>query len=481
VPFPGNTPGTLYAHEHKPVPEPRSLRPDLTPAVEAALIKLLAKAPQERFASSCAFVEQLRQAESAARQAQERETRLAPLYEQLQAAAAQEEWAEVLALGGQIRALDPGYENVMGLMAHARRRLERPYTSPGQEEISRSLPKWAWGAGLGFMAVLVVFIIGGWALGLFSDGRTNAESLDASEPTDSLSLSTEIPSGATPALDRVCDDVGCIGDEKTRSRDGMEMVYVPGGTFQMGSSDEQVDDAMRLCEEYREDCQRSWFEDEQPVHTVTLDSFWSDRTEVTNAQYRQCMEDGNCDQPGCWDDADYNAPQQPVVCVSWEDARAYCEWAGGRLPTEAEWEYTARGPEGFVFPWGDAFDGTRLNFCDENCTYEWKATDYDDGYEKTAPVGSFEAGASWCGALDLAGNVWEWVQDWYGAYPDGPQTNPTGPETGHSRVLRVLRGGSWHNVPYRTRSADRFGYIPDLRDGSHGFRCVLGSTSSPSD
>lgn len=162
----------------------------------------------------------------------------------------------------------------------------------------------------------------------------------------------------------------------------------------------------------------------------------------------------------------------PVVGVNWYNAVAYCQWAGARLPTKAEWEYAARGPEGRVFPWGDTFDGTRLNFCDANCEYDWNTAEYDDGYRYTAPVGTCADGVSWCGALDMAGNVWEWVADWYGPYPSGGQVNPTGPSSGESRVLR---GGSFGFGPYYTRGADRPISNPVFARPTEGFRCARDS------
>jgi formylglycine-generating enzyme required for sulfatase activity len=261
----------------------------------------------------------------------------------------------------------------------------------------------------------------------------------------------------------------------------MVMVYVPGGEFEMGSDNDDLDYMMQLCKEYYGDCFRGWFKNEQPVHTVVLDGFWIDRTEVTNAQYQQCVEAGGCDPPAesssptgdlYYGNSTYDA--YPVVYVSWYQAADYCEWADARLPTEAEWEYAARGPEGRVFPWGDTFDGTRVNYCDANCEFDWADGSVDDGYGYTAPVGSYPSGASWCGALDLAGNVWEWVADWYDAayYGRSPSQNPPGPSSGQERARR---GSSWHYPPDGMRSALRFGVDPDIPDNFQGFRCVRGS------
>jgi formylglycine-generating enzyme required for sulfatase activity len=234
----------------------------------------------------------------------------------------------------------------------------------------------------------------------------------------------------------------------------MVMVYVPGGTFQMGS-DESDSDAGS---------------DEFPQHSVTLDPFWIDQTEVTNAQYALCVADGECEESAYADDTDYNGDDYPVVGVSWNDAAGYCAWAGAQLPTEAQWEYAAKGTQGYIYPWGDIFDGTRVSFCDSNCTREWKANDYHDGYERTAPVGSFPDGASWCDARDLAGNVWEWTADWYSDYSSRAQTNPTGPAEGE---YKVLRGGGWFNKQWDVRASARAYDTPTNRSSDVGFRCIM--------
>jgi eukaryotic-like serine/threonine-protein kinase len=251
-----------------------------------------------------------------------------------------------------------------------------------------------------------------------------------------------------------------LGDTTTRPSDGMVMVYVPAGEFEMGNTEIPLED---------------------PAHTVALDSFWIDRTEVSNVQFQRCVKAGVCDEPSCWRDrdlirnnSDFNGLEQPVMCVDWHQARAYCEWAGGRLPTEAEWEYTARGPEGLEYPWGNEFDGTKLNYCDVNCPKIYADERFDDGYAFTAPVGSYPDGASWCGALDMAGNVREWAADWFGEYASGRQVNPTGPSSG---IQRAMRGGAWEGLLFDTRNTVRKGGRPIFELLYLGFRCA--SSVSP--
>jgi serine/threonine-protein kinase len=216
----------------------------------------------------------------------------------------------------------------------------------------------------------------------------------------------------------------------------MVMVYVPDGEFEMGSTEGRGD--------------------EMPAHTVALDGFWIGQTEVTNAQYALCVADGACRESDHADDATYNGDDYPVVGVSWQDGADYCTWAGGRLPTEAEWEYAARGTDGRIYPWGN----------DEPTCERAQFWECSDG---TVPVGSLLDGASWCGALDMTGNVWEWVADWYGRYPSETQTNPTGPATGYEKVMR---GGAWNSYWTIVHAANRFCFAPDVRTVKMGFRCV---------
>ena len=266
----------------------------------------------------------------------------------------------------------------------------------------------------------------------------------------------------------------------TREKDGMRMVNVPAGPFTMGSASGEIN--------------------ERPVHTVTLSGFWIDQTEVTNAMFATFVAatkyqteaekplweyqfNLNTQQAGSGTaGSDWRHPRgikssvdglgsHPVVHVSWNDSVAYCEWAGSRLPTEAEWEKASRGTDGRTYPWGETPpNGKLVNFADVNLNVDWADNSADDGQEFTAPVGSFKAGASPYGVYDMAGNVWEWVADWYGIYfQTANSDNPTGPASGDGRVLR---GGSWNNASDFIRTTNRAWYAPVGPWGNLGFRCA---------
>ncbi len=332
----------------------------------------------------------------------------------------------------------------------------------------RAVPGWSWLLGrvvaFAFLMGLTGFGLGWWPPAAEPETKPTAAPALAVAPTASpiaTATSTATPADpptATPSPTPTATPtpVFALGDTWMRPGDRMEMVYVPAGEFEMGSSDGGSD--------------------ELPVHRIFMDSFWIDRTEVTNAQYRRCAKAGVCDEPNeCdWGGSTYEDAErmdQPAFCVNWYSAQAYCEWTGGRLPTEAEWEYAARGPSANIYPWGNEFDGELLDFCDATCEYRHRNPAFDDDHARAAPVASYPEGASWCGALDMAGNVWEWVADWYGYnyYRESSAQNPTGPSSGSSRVLR---GGSWFDNERNVRSANRFFYTPLYRYYRVGFRCV---------
>jgi formylglycine-generating enzyme required for sulfatase activity len=229
-------------------------------------------------------------------------------------------------------------------------------------------------------------------------------------------------------------------------KDGMTLLYVPAGEFLMGSTN-----ATTLAQ--------NW---EKPQHPVMLDAYWIDQTDVTNAMYAKCVSAGKCSPPS--DTSHYgnsNYANHPVVYVSWNDALAYCLWAERRLPTEAEWEKAAGSTDGRIYPWGnDAPNNHLLNF--------------NNSVGDTTEVGKYPAGKSIYGAYDMAGNVYQWVNDWFSDtyYQNSPSSNPLGPDTGKERVLR---GGSWSSNGTE-RSADRGRFYPTSAGPSMGFRCARGTS-----
>ena len=233
----------------------------------------------------------------------------------------------------------------------------------------------------------------------------------------------------------------------------IEMVRIPGGTFMMGS--ESGDD------------------DEKPVHQVTVSGFYMGRTEVTNSQYDACVQAGKC-SPAHYDDSTaytirgvkkwkkgfvgqkFRGPRQPVVAVTWEQSKTYCRWKGGRLPTEAEWEYAC------------SAGGTTKNYweSDSQDEYAWYGENSDN---QSHPVGRKKPNDY--GLYDMHGNVWEWCSDWYGKpyYQVSPSHNPQGPDSGKRRVIR---GGSWNISGNRLRCSYRYRHYPEFRNDLLGFRCV---------
>lgn len=258
---------------------------------------------------------------------------------------------------------------------------------------------------------------------------------------------------------------------------GQDMVRIPSGPFTRGSTQGDAH--------------------ERPPREIHLPAFWMDRFETTNRAFMlfaqatgyqtlaECEGQSVIYVNGGYQtvaDASWKAPagpgsdlvgrlDHPVVQVTWEEARAYCQWAGKRLPTEAEWEKAARGADQRTYPWGEEPPGAggryRANYGTDACCRE----SAQDGFLNTAPVGSFPSGQSPYGLHDLAGNVWEWTQDWYGEtyYASGPNRAPTGPTTG---AEQVLRGGSWISYLFMLRTTYRGHHTPETRHNYSGFRCA---------
>jgi formylglycine-generating enzyme required for sulfatase activity len=285
------------------------------------------------------------------------------------------------------------------------------------------------------------------------------------QPTLVENTATPLP---TPEPTATPTQLG-IGSTRVIEIDHMVQVYVPAGDFLMGAAASDINAKQTTAGG------RAY--PEIPQTTVYLDSYWIDKYEVTNGQYALCVAAGACQLPWVTSsytyDKYYGNPEfdnYPVIWVNWFKARDYCTWAGRRLPTEAEWEKAARGTDGRMYPWGnEPVDGTRANFCDVNCTRSIANTGYNDGYPDTAPVGSYPAGASPYGAMDMSGNVWEWVNSLIMPYPYDAND---GREDPNAPGERAWRGGPWSNGYWWMRSSVRYRSVNWYQWYVLGFRCA---------
>ena len=394
---------------------PRQLNPAVSPAVEQAVLTAMALLPENRYPSARA----MRQALQAARQGASNPGRTDPVLP-------------------TARAAPPSFTAPPQGPAQA---LPGP---AGAGRSQASLP-WGWMAAAGALVVCMAAV---WGLVSWinrDDPQATQTALAQARTQAALEWTPTRPPATTeaPWTEAPAELPTTYTDAK-----GVAMALVPAGEFQMGS---QAGDS-----------------DEKPVHTVYLDAFYMDIYEVTNALYEKCVQAGVCSPPGEWKsyshrsyyfNAEYD--DYPVIYVDWEQARTFCEqWRGARLPTEAEWEKAARGGlEGRLYPWGDQeADCSRANF-----------NPGTDCVGDTSQVGSYAANGY--GLFDMAGNVWEWVWDWYLGtfYSSSPLANPQGAETGDSRVVR---GGTWSGAGNYLRSASRDGYSPAFTYDYIGFRCA---------
>jgi eukaryotic-like serine/threonine-protein kinase len=441
-PFMADTPeAVMIKQATEPLPLPRRFVPSLPVRVEGVILKALAPKVEDRFASM-------------------------------------EEFAMVLEKMGQGQAIEePEPPSIDPPEVPA------PVSPPESAQDGGHLPTihpnglrklWPWlvgGAGMLGLLLLVV-LLGVWLV----KSKTPSPPVDispglAENPGAAVIVSetpTRLPTiTTTPSLTPTAFDITVtptwvtdtprpalgIGSTQVSAQDGMVQVYVPAGDFLMGS-DKSRD--------------KLAYDNEMPQHTVSLDAYWIDRTEVTNAMYAGCVAARSCSPPRSFSSlrkSSYYGNGQfsnyPVLFVLWSQAQEYCTWAGRRLPSEAEWEKAARGTDGRLYAWGAGISCSKANV--------WIGSD-GCGVSDAAAVGSYPSAASPYGALDMTGNVWEWVADWYARYsPKWPTANPTGPAGGTNHVLR---GGAYNVNEQVARVADRESNLPDYASNVVGFRCA---------
>jgi formylglycine-generating enzyme required for sulfatase activity/tRNA A-37 threonylcarbamoyl transferase component Bud32 len=479
-PYTADTPAAIFLKQSTdPLPRPRSFVPGLPEEVEKVLYKALARKPEERYASMGEFAAALEGLAGLVKPAQPPR---AEVFETVSArpeapaAAPKPQESEVLqteetgleipgspsaGTGGS----PPPESDIIPVSLPVKTPSARPFVIG-----------WKW-VTVGVIVLVGLVALVGWGVGKYTFSMAITQTAQALTmlsqtgtpvlpiPTISVVLIQTETSAAksvpTPG----------IGSTQVSPKDGMVMIYIPAGEFLMGS-------------DKTKDSQADY--NELPQHKVYLDAYWIDVTVVTNAMFTAFFQASGyktdaekagwayvfVSKNGSWNQvngADWRHPKgpqsnlqslekHPVVQVSWNDAQAYCQWSGRRLPSEAEWEKAARGVDGRIYPWGDAApDPNKLN--------------YNGVIGDTTAVGSYPSGASSYGALDMAGNVSDWVNDWYSDtyYQQSPSINPIGPTSG---TYRVLRGGSWYGSGRNARSAYRSWDTPDIRYGIIGFRCA---------
>jgi formylglycine-generating enzyme required for sulfatase activity len=359
----------------------------------------------------------------------------------------------------------PDVEEAAASAAAARSTPPREHAPPPSVGVKREGGVAVAAIALSLALVVSVLALGGYLL-LAKKGvaQTPSPSAPATKAASAVETAAVTATAATSVSPTTCPE---------------GMALVPGGRFFMGSDDD--------------------LPAERPAHKVTLGAYCMDKLEATTAAYRACSDRGDCKRAGTtnrWEgitakDAraydplcnassdDVSRGTHPINCVDWNMADRFCKTEGKRLPTEAEWEFAARGSDGRKYPWGDAAPSVKhLNACGAECVgwgrkhgalLEGLFTE-SDGWAATAPVGTFPRGSSQWGIEDLVGNVWEWVADYYETYADTDQRDPVGPATGRTRAMR---GGAW-NGAYAdwVRPSFRFHYAETTRSHGVGFRCA---------
>jgi len=441
-------------------PTPRTLGAQVTDEVEQVFRKALSVKPSERFQSGGDFWNALRQASKldpmrGMTDPNPGRAVVAAVVPPLAGGASADASAPTLAVGSEREPSLPGIA-AAAVSTQPRDGTTTTGAKPGSSKMGLFV-------GLGAVAVVAI------GAGVFFLGRgSGASGLANTAGSTALSAAASGVPSESASVAAVPKPKACPPGT----------IKIPGGSFYMGS-----DDGLPM---------------EKPAHQVSLEPFCIDEFEVTVEKYKACSDTGRCKRAGTTNDwatitdKDRKAfdplcnirdpvgkATHPINCVDWDMAEKYCREQGERLPTESEWEFAARGPDGRKYPWGDEDPAAaHLNACGKECV-AWGAKngvdekamyDVDDGFANTAPVGSFPKGASRYGVKDVVGNVWEWVADYYGEYPKDEQKNPKGPESGDERVIR---GGAW-NASFASwvRPTFRYKDAPGKRSYGIGFRCA---------
>jgi len=426
LPYQATTPAEWIRVHLLDTPTPIcTVDPNLPPTIEPIINRALAKQPTQRYQSAGEMAQDLQRVMD-----KEQVTSLA------QAGVSQKSTLSQIETENKSQEVrkEATFDDKPTVMADVEDSLVTP--SSLNSLFPRSIGFWVMGL---IIVLLLVYIM------INQQSNPVGSRVNNENPTSSITVSETTPTSTSSPI----TTTPLSNTTSTASAQFSEMVRVPAGEFIMGSSN---------------------VDNEKPLHKVYLDEYYIDKYTVTNDQYRACVETGACEAPWRLDNYDDKMKaNHPVGAVDWYSAINYCEWANKRLPTEAEWEKAARGTDRRTYPWGNEFDGTRLNFCDKNCEQLWADLSIDDGYAQTAPVGHYETGKSPYGAYDMAGNVREWVSSKFKEYPyktDDGREELTGIDD------RVLRGGDWWTGKNQLRASARNRLDP-FHGGLHiGFRCA---------
>jgi formylglycine-generating enzyme required for sulfatase activity/predicted Ser/Thr protein kinase len=441
APYRAETPPAIFVkHLHDPLPPPRTYNPDLPESVERVILKALAKDPQERFDTA---IELTSAFDQATREGSREGTIIEP----------------VVAPTPQTLIEDPAIETVLDEPPPVERVTPLPPIAMPDDGPPRNLTRWAL-LGVGGAIAVVVGFLGIRAI-LGSGATPTPEATSIPKATTPPAATEEAPTPTRVPTQDVSTPEGIPGGTiVVNAVDGAELVYIPEGEFTMGANPTE---GYEFCLDFPPasgaECKVAWFEPESPPHEVNLSAFWIHKTEVTIAQYWQCVNADVCDPM----DQKGRPTDHPVSLVDWNQAQTYCQWAGLDLPTEAQWEKAARGPADRIWPWGS-----------ERPTSSMLNT-MESEIEDTVPVDSYPGSVSYYGLYGMSGNVWELVLDWYHEdyYKDpasrqadtqGPPSSPDG--------FRTLKGAGYVGDYNDARISRRLNVHPTYAGHHVGFRCA---------